>query len=139
VDQRMRYPNAAVRPRESCAGARRRRFTILRMMAMVGCLAIGSYFLRLFIDFSFGRTLYSVRYSESGFQSLRVGMTGEEVEAIMGPPRRKVPWSGYAYPVVGGDENWWYSEPDSDGDYWRKWVVFRSGKILTILNQWYID
>jgi hypothetical protein len=110
------------------------------MMALVGLLAIGSYLLRLFIDLSFGRgTLYSVRYSESGFKSLRIGMAREEVEGIMGPPLRKVPWFGYAYPVVGGDENWRYSEPDNDGDYWRKWVIFRNGKILTTVNAWYVD
>jgi hypothetical protein len=67
-------------------------------MAMVVCLGISLYLLHLFLDFEFGGgTLYSERYSESRFNSLRVGMARQEVEAIMGQPLRKVPWSGYAY------------------------------------------
>jgi hypothetical protein len=110
------------------------------MMALVVCLGIGLYLLRLFIDLQFGGgTVYSARYSEREFSSLCVGMSGEQVEAIMGPPLKKVPWSGYAYPVAGGDENWWYSEPKDDGDYQRRWVIFRNGKIVAIVKIYYND
>jgi hypothetical protein len=109
------------------------RFTIRRMIGIIVCLGI-------FVDPEMGYgTIYPKRYSESGFNSLVVGMTQDEVEAIMGPPLEKKAWLGAAYPVAGGEENWIYSEPSNDGDYWRRWVIFRDGKVLAIVKIWYLD
>jgi hypothetical protein len=117
----------------------RARFTIRWLMVTIVCFGIGLSFLRFLYYATFGWTVYSAQYSESGFSTLHVGMTCEEVEATIGRPLEKVGWSGSFYPVAGGDECWWYSKSNDDGDYWRKWVIFRNGKVLAIVNQWYID
>ena len=116
------------------------RFTIGRMMLVVVCLGIGCYYLRFVSDPAFGyATIYSAQYSEMGFNSLRIDMASQQVAAIMGQPLRKSHWTGYTYPVAGGDENWFYSEPSGDGSYWRRWVIFKNGKVLAIVNEWYND
>jgi len=111
------------------------------MVAGIGvCLCFILYFIRCMIDPEFGYgTVFSPQFSESGFNRLRVGMSEEDVEAIMGPPLKKVNWSGATYPVAGGDENWMYSEPCDSGSYWRRWVVFGNGKVVAIVQIWYDD
>jgi hypothetical protein len=120
-------------------GLPRIRFTIRWLMVMTVCFGIGLSFLRFLYYATSGWTVYSAQYSESGFSTLYVGMAREEVEATIGRPLEKVGWSGYTYPVADGDVCWWYCKPNDDGDSWRKWVIFRNGKVLAIVNKWYID
>ena len=106
---------------------------------MVVCIGIGLYFIRFVFDAEFGDgTVYSPQFTESGFKSLRVGMSQEEVEAIMGPPLKKVDWHGSIYSVAVGDKNWWYSDSRGDGNFWRRWVIFGKGKVVAIIIR-YID
>ena len=83
-------------------------------------------------------TFYSERYSESRFNSLRVGMTREEVEAIVGPPLRKVPWNESA--GSPHEEMWQYSDRrDYTANYWRRWVLFEDDKVLEIISDFWFD
>ena len=108
----------------------------MTFIACIGAgLALGRYYL-LHVDTLFGfGTIYARRYTERGFNSLRPGMSCEQVEAIIGAPLRKVLW-----PVPAGDEDWWYSKaPERDGNYWRRWVSFRNNRVVATVSRFWID
>lgn len=118
------------------------RFTIRRMMLAVVCVGIACYWLRFVSDPEFGyRTNYSKRYSETGFKSLRIDMTSEEVVAIIGHPLGKLQSISTIYPGAGDDETWLYSEPryQDDKSFWRRRVIFKKGTVVGIVNEWYFD
>ena len=118
--------------------------TMRRTMVVIACIGAGFaacrfHLLRIDTIFGFG-TVYAERYTEAGFDSLRVGMSRTEVEAVMGPPLKKVSWFGDDPAVTGGDECWYYSEqPIRDGNYWRRWVKFTNGKITAFDSRFYVD
>ena len=65
-------------------------------------------------------------------------MKGNEVEAIMGEPLRKVPWNEHM--GVHGEEMWFYShQPNANANYWRRWVLFHDGKPITFINDSWND
>ena len=77
---------------------------------MIAVIALHLAFARLLLqnDPLFGFcTYYSERYSESRFNTIRVGMSGAEVEAIIGPPLRKQRWNEHA--GQRNEEMWEYS------------------------------
>ena len=83
-------------------------------------------------------TIYSKNYDETKFAGLRAGMTAEEVEAIMGPPLRKIPMEH----TTGSkdDEQWFYSDqPEATADFWRRWVSFHAGKVTNIISDYWYD
>jgi hypothetical protein len=82
----------------------------------------------------FGNTVYANHYSEHKFRSLGIGMTTHDVQAIMGAPNRKDSWADR-----GEIELWRYSESANDGDYWRRWIFFRNGRVCGIDCQYWID
>jgi hypothetical protein len=120
------------------------RFTTRRIMVVVACLGIGlgaARWVRSKLS-----TVYASGYSESQFRRLRIGMTREQVESIVGPPLRKDSTSQRWSPF----ENWIYSEPPPLGvvygpggeDYWRRWVMFdpnNNNKIIAIIDDYYVD
>jgi hypothetical protein len=119
----------------------RQRLTVWRLMVIVAVVGIHLAFLRLILMsdpfFGFG-TVYSERFSEGRFNTIRVGMTGEEVEALVGPPLGKVPWSSPPNPQ--DTEMWFYSKrPNDTSNYWRRWVVFEKGKVVTVTSDFWFD
>lgn len=65
-------------------------------------------------------------------------MTREEVEAIVGPPLRKVPWNESA--GSPHEEMWQYSDRrDYTANYWRRWVLFEDDKVLEIISDFWFD
>jgi hypothetical protein len=82
----------------------------------------------------FEDTVYADRYDEHKFLSLGTGMTTHEVQAIMGLPIRKDSWAD-----GGVIELWRYSESASDGNYSRRWVFFRNGRVYEIVRKFWID
>jgi hypothetical protein len=66
---------------------------------------------------------------------LRIGMTDHQVKEIIGLPLYKdivhQPW--------GTSELWRYSESPSGGNYWRRWIEFRDGKVCWIESQFWWD
>jgi hypothetical protein len=83
-------------------------------------------------------TFYSEGYSETRFLTLRVGMSDREVEAIVGRPLRKVPWNQHMGPH--DEEMWQYSDrPDDTANYWRRWVLFENGKVVAVINDFWLD
>jgi hypothetical protein len=83
-------------------------------------------------------TIYSERYSEARFTTLRVGMSRGEVEAIMGRPLRVVPWNQEMGPH--DEEMWCYSDqPNALANFHRRWVLFEKGKVAVVINDFWID
>jgi hypothetical protein len=119
----------------------RQRLTVRKFMTIVSLIAIHLATLRALLirEPVFGySTFYSAGYSESRFLTLRVGMSGEEVEAIVGQPLRKVPWNQDMGPH--DEEMWQYSDrPDYTGNYWRRWVYFENGKVVEVINDFWLD
>jgi hypothetical protein len=119
----------------------RQRLTVRGLMVIVSLIGIHLATLRALLIhepfFGFG-TYYSDGYSESRFVTLRVGMTCGEVEAIVGRPLRKVPWNQDTGPY--SEEMWQYSDrPDCTANYWRRWVHFENGKVITVFNDFWLD
>jgi hypothetical protein len=78
-------------------------------------------------------TVYAKGYTLSRLRSIRIGMTAAEVGAIMGPPLRQGPWGGL--PVV-----WFYSDQKTGEDnFWRRWVVFDKGRVVEVINDFWMD
>jgi hypothetical protein len=82
-------------------------------------------------------TVYAPGYSESQFRRVRIGMTPNEVESILGRPIRKDSTSQSWSPC------WIYSEPPPHGtigdNYWRRWVLFDDGRVSGIVDDYYED
>jgi hypothetical protein len=105
---------------------------------MVAVALIGSWLgtARWWVDHNFA-TVYASGYSESGFRRVRIGMTPEEVGSVLGQPLRRDSTSPNWSPC----ENWMYSDPPHGlgEDYWRKWVIFRDGKVCYVDDSYYVD
>lgn len=71
-------------------------------------------------------TVYSKDYSGWRFGRLRIGMTQQEVEKLMGPPLKKFPWPGTS--LDGSvNEMWAYTwQADPIDSYYRRWVFFKN-------------
>jgi hypothetical protein len=94
-------------------------------------------------------TVYAKGYSESKFRSLRVGMTAQEVEQIMGAPLERGEWMDTGDTVVGQpvtvgegtpSDIWYYSAAaKARGDYWRREVWYRNGLVHQLDGTYYLD
>jgi hypothetical protein len=62
-------------------------------------------------------------------------MTSAEVEALIGPPLRKTSW----WP----DRNlvcWEYTaNRKGGGDYWRRDVFMKDGRVVQVINTYWVD
>lgn len=84
-------------------------------------------------------TVYSKNYSRWRFSKLRVGMSQQQVEMIMGPPLKKVSWPGTSTDDTV-EEMWAYTwQATSTDSYYRKWLFFSGGHISEIVNDIWID
>jgi hypothetical protein len=120
------------------------------MMVGVAALGLGLGFVRLglidnspdqlFLSLVLGEsTVWSKGYSEQRFRAIRVGMTDSQVEAIVGQPLWKV-----THPDV-----WFYSgrrgrafytnHEDRPTNYRRRLVAFQKGRVVRIINDFWID
>jgi hypothetical protein len=119
----------------------RQRLTVRGLMVIVLLIGIHLATVRALLSreplFGFS-TFYSEGYSETRFLTLRVGMSDREVEAIVGRPLRKVPWNQHMGPH--DEEMWQYSDrPDDTANYWRRWVLFENGKVVAVINDFWLD
>ena len=109
----------------------------LAVLLVVGSVVFVSVFYAAFVtlvifpEFNSTDTVYSKGYSESNFQSLRVGMTPDQVEGLMGRPLKKITMESFHV--------WWYSESPGSNDFQRRHVVFREGRVCDIINDFYVD
>jgi hypothetical protein len=84
-------------------------------------------------------TVYSRDFSRRKFGKLRVGMAAQEVERIIGPPLKKVPWPKTSTDA-SVEEMWAYTwQVDPTDSYYRKWVFYGNGRIKEIVNDIWID
>jgi hypothetical protein len=119
----------------------RRRLTVAGSMVAVAWIGIYLATLRALLVsdpfLGFG-TIYSEGYSEGRFNTLRVGMGPGEVESIVGRPLGKVPWNQHMGPH--DEEMWYYSDRlDETANYHRRWVVFENGKVVVVINDFWVD
>ncbi len=125
----------------SSAGRAARRLTVRKLMGIVLVIGIHLPFVRLVLqnDALFGfSTTYSERYSEGRFNALRVGMTTDEVQAIIGPPLSKAPWNQSA--GTQKEEMWFYSSrPDVTANYWRRSILVQGGKVIDVIDDFWVD
>jgi hypothetical protein len=91
-------------------------------------------------------TVYAPGYSESGFRSLRAGMTARQVEEILGPPLVISQWFDPppGRPTVPGEGTpgvvWSYTRPrKARGNYWLRWVFFRDGLVHGTETTYWVD
>jgi hypothetical protein len=95
-------------------------------------------------------TVYSKRYGESKFRSIRVEMTVRQVEDIMGPPLEKGPWmvptgSGPVTVEKGPlDDIWYYTRggkhvQHDTASHWLRSVYFRNGVVCETDSTYYLD
>jgi hypothetical protein len=92
--------------------------------------------LRLFAvrEMFFANTVYSAGYDERCFRQVRVGMTSAEVEALLGPPLKKVPWP------QAGVVIWLYTDKRfKRGDYWRRDVFMTNDGVSEVMSTYWID
>jgi hypothetical protein len=112
------------------------------MMVVIAVIGFAMFAVRWMF---FASTVYSAGYDEGRFRQVRVGMTSEEVEELLGPPLKKVPWwqpgvSGQ--PVWGqpGDVNWLYTESRPGySDYWMRNVLMRDGKVIQVQSAYWVE
>lgn len=76
-------------------------------------------------------TEFSTSYSDSGWLSLRHGMTELEVVAAIGRPLRQTKRLL--------EEVWAYSRSPGDTHYWKREVWFRGGRVVGFDSELYFD
>jgi SmpA / OmlA family len=114
------------------------RWTVRHSLLLIAGLGLGLGLLRVYTmsNYLYGYgTVYSPGYSESRFNSIRKGMTRQQVETIMGPPLTKT-----IAEYQGGDEMWAFSDqPSITSNYWQRWVIFNKGQVSIIVKDFWID
>jgi hypothetical protein len=78
-------------------------------------------------------TVYASGYDESRFRAIRIGMAVSQVERLVRSPleRRPARW-------LAGDDLWLYTRGRTSTAR-RRWVVFRNGKVVEMINDFYVD
>ncbi len=115
------------------------RLTVRGMLITVAIFGCWFGTVRLWVRHNFA-TVYATGYDEGLFRRVKIGMTSKEVESILGCPIRKESASNH---YGWGDEKWIYSDPPPPGtigdNYWRRWVIFKGGKVAAIVDDYYED
>jgi hypothetical protein len=108
------------------------RFSLRLLMIVIAVIGFALCTVR---EAFFANTVYSAGYDESRFRQARVGMTSADVEALMGPPVGKIPWWPDQDLVC-----WKYTaKRKGGGDYWRRDVFMKDGKVVEVMNWYKID
>lgn len=106
--------------------------TILGMIALIAKLAV-TWSLTQWVLFDSG-TQYAPGFSEGRFQQVRVGMTTDQVEAILGPPIDKLDWA------TPGVQRWAYTnQVSATSDFHRRWVFVEGEKVANVVNDYWYD
>jgi outer membrane protein assembly factor BamE (lipoprotein component of BamABCDE complex) len=120
------------------------RLTVRRMMLVVAALGLTLAMARrvfvadwpdqLLLSICFGDgTVYAKGYDESRFRAIRIGMTASQVEMLVGPPLPRPSW----WPE---DDVWFYTFFSQQRTSHRmRRVVFRDGKVVEVINAFYVD
>jgi SmpA / OmlA family len=132
---------ARFRIRSPAGAGQRRTLTVATSMLLVAwagvILAIVQWF---HVNFA---TVYAPSYREDRFAQVRIGMTRQEVDSLLGTPLRNTPLPSESWKP---DDCWVYSRPPGPGywgdNYWRRWIFFgpgKDGKVEAIVNDYYED
>jgi hypothetical protein len=77
-------------------------------------------------------TEYSRGYSDQAFRTIKVGMTEQEVLAILGPPLERAS-------LGGTRETWRWSRSPGSKSYRVRAVVFEARRVVAIHREFYVD
>jgi len=88
-------------------------------------------------------TVYASAYTDAAFRKIKVGMTTNEVQTILGTPLcvygekdpTGKPWKYYEQ--IG--ELWQYSKAIEDLSFHVRNIVFKNGKVHEIVCEYYVD
>jgi hypothetical protein len=78
-------------------------------------------------------TVYAPGYSWQKFGSIRQGMTPIQVEAVLGPPLKRVSWGGFS------DVSFYSDQKTITDNFWRQWVVWKDGKVDFVISDYWDD
>lgn len=78
-------------------------------------------------------TYYSSGYSENGFRRIRVGMDEKEVLSVLGEPLSRYPIRERA------QTGWRYSGYREKNDYRVRVVIFKHGRVMMKISEYYVD
>jgi SmpA / OmlA family len=78
-------------------------------------------------------TYYSESYSDRGFRQVRIGMSEEDVLAILGEPL-----SRYS-PPDETQTSWQYSGRRVDASYRERVIIFERGRVTRRISEYYVD
>lgn len=132
---------ARFRARAPAGAGQRPTLTVAAAMLLVAwagvILAIVQWF---HVNFA---TVYAPSYREDRFAQVRIGMTQQGVESLLGPPLRNTPLPSESWKP---DDCWVYSRPPGPGlwgeNYWRRWIFYgpgKGGRVKAIVNDYYED
>lgn len=77
-------------------------------------------------------TVYAPGYSDHAFRRVRVGMSSNEVVALLGPPL-------VVTIHTDGREGWAYSDKERDTSHFQRGVSFRNGVVCSKNSSYYMD
>jgi hypothetical protein len=77
-------------------------------------------------------TEYALGYSTAAFRRLRIGMSKDEVFALLGEPLDR-------YPVEGAREGWRWTRSPGDRSYRVRVALFTGGRVSEVLHEFYLD
>ena len=114
------------------------------IIAIAGiALALAAYRSYARVDPFFGLgTVYAPGYDEGLFDDRLLGLPGDRVEALIGPPLSKVPWHCGVPASASADlERWLYSNHPADGNYHERLIILdaTTGRVRQVIKQFWVD
>lgn len=107
------------------------RLTVRRILAATAAIALLIAFGRWLI-FDAG-TVYAPGFNQAKFESIQLGMTPDQVRAILGPPLHDIEWDTVR-------RNWTYTEQiTATSNYHRRWVFFENDQVTEVVNDYWFD
>jgi hypothetical protein len=112
--------------------AARVRFSLRLLMVVIAVIGLAMFAVR---QMFFSNPVYSAGDDESRFRRVSVAMTSSEVEGLLGPLLRTIPWWPDRDVVC-----WEYSaKRKGGGNYWRRDVFMKEGKVVEVMSWYEID
>jgi len=80
-------------------------------------------------------TVYAAGYSPDAFKKVAIGMTEADVRTLLGPPLETYSPG----PNARGEYGWRYARSARGGSYRIRALLFRSGRVIQVFHEFYLD